>query len=53
MLVFKILLHDKNIWNTKKPIFIPKQMLVSHQADKNEFLGNPIYEQKAAQLTLL
>ena len=31
---------------------VPKRMFLSHQLVNNEFLENPIYEQKAAQLLL-
>ena len=33
-------------------ILIPKRMFLSHQPVKNKILENPIYEQKAAQLSL-
>ena len=39
--------------HTDEFILIPKRMFASHQPVKKEFLDNPLYKQKAAQLSLL
>ena len=38
---------------TEEFILIPKRMFASHQPVKKEVLDNPLYKQKAAQLSLL
>ena len=38
---------------TEEFILIPKRMFASHQPVKKEILDNPLYKQKAAQLSLL
>ena len=38
---------------TEEIILIPKRMFASHQPVKKEVLDNPLYKQKAAQLSLL
>ena len=39
--------------HTEEFILIPKRMFASHQPVKKEVLDNPLYKQKAAQLSLL
>ena len=39
--------------HTEEFILIPKRIFASHQPVKNEVLDNPLYKQKAAQLSLL
>ena len=39
--------------HTEEFILIPKRMFASHQPLKKEVLNNPLYKQKAAQMSLL
>ena len=51
---FRLLsLFDKIVMHTEEFILIPKRMFASHQPVKKEVLDNPLYKQKAAQLSLL